>query len=49
MSVDQVHGAELSGAIQVLMNRTVAELLALRGFAVDSFGAAGSSVVRFAA
>jgi hypothetical protein len=49
MSVDQVHGPELGGAIQVLMNRTLADLLELRGFAVDTFGAAGSSVVRFAA
>jgi hypothetical protein len=49
ISVDQVHGAEVGGAIQQLMNRTLADILELRGFAVDPFGAAGSSVVRFAA
>jgi hypothetical protein len=46
MSVDQVHGAAATTGVQRVMNRTLAEVLALRGFTVDGFGDAGASVVR---
>jgi hypothetical protein len=46
MSVDQVHGAEADGLVQHVMNRALADVLALRGFDVEAFGDAGGSVVR---
>jgi hypothetical protein len=48
MCVDRVHGPQVGDAVQRLMNRTLADVLELRGFTVDPFGASGSSVVRFA-
>jgi hypothetical protein len=46
MSVDQVHGATTDGVVQQVMNRAVADVLAARGFLVDSFGGASGHVVR---
>ncbi len=46
MSVDQVHGAEVDGAVQQVMNRAVADVLAVRGFAVETFGGGCGHVVR---
>jgi hypothetical protein len=49
MSVDQVHGAEADAVVQQVMNRALADVLVLRGFAVDAFGGASGHVVRPAA
>jgi hypothetical protein len=46
MSVDRVHGATADGLMQEIMNRTLAEVLQVRGFVVDAFGDAGGYVVR---
>lgn len=46
MSVDHVHGAAVTGAAQQVMDRALAHLLALRGFAVEAFGSTGGHVVR---
>jgi hypothetical protein len=47
--VDQVHGAAVDAVVQQVMNRALADVLALRGFAVDPFGGASGHVVRAAA
>ena len=49
MSVDQVHGAAADAAVQQVMNRAVADVLAVRGFAVEEFGGGCGHVVRRAA
>ena len=49
MSVDQVHGAEADAMVQQVMNRALADVLVLRGFAVDAFGGASGHIVRAAA
>ena len=49
MSVDHAHGAALDAALQPVMNRALADVLVLRGFAVEAFGGSSSSVVRRAA
>jgi hypothetical protein len=46
MSVDQVHGATADAVVQQTMNRALADVLAARGFAVDTFGGASGHVVR---
>src|SRR4029453_13076626 len=46
MSVDQVHGAEADAMVQQVMNRALADVLAVRGFVVDVFGDASGHVVR---
>jgi hypothetical protein len=46
MSVDQVHGAAADAMVQQVMNRALADVLRLRGFAVDAFGGASGHVVR---
>ncbi|GAA3156912.1 hypothetical protein GCM10010531_05280 [Blastococcus jejuensis] len=48
MSVEQVHGAVADDVVQQVMNRALADVLRLHGFAVDTFGAAGGHVVRWA-
>ena len=49
MSVDQIHGAVADAVVQQAMNRALAEVLAARGFVVDTFGGASGHVVRPAA
>jgi hypothetical protein len=49
MSVDRVHGSTADGLVQQVMNRALADVLAARGFAVDTFGGASGHVVRSAA
>lgn len=49
MSVDQLHGVEADALVQQVMNRAVADVLRLRGFAVEAFGGASGHVVRLAA
>ena len=49
MSVDQVHGSGSDALVQQVMNSAVAEVLRLRGFAVEAFGGASGHVVRSAA
>lgn len=49
MSVDQVHGAAADDVVQQVMNRALADVLRLHGFAVDTFGTAGGHIVRWAA
>jgi hypothetical protein len=49
MTIDQVHGATPTAAVQHVMNRAVAEVLTARGFVVDTFGGASGHVVRPAA
>jgi hypothetical protein len=46
ISVDQVHGAVVDSAVQQVMNRSLADVLLLRGFAVDGFGGASGHVIR---
>jgi hypothetical protein len=46
ISVDQVHGAAADATVQQVMNRALADILVLRGFAVDAFGGATGHVVR---
>ena len=46
MSVHQVHGAGADAAVQQVMNRALADVLALRGFAVDAVAGGSGSVVR---
>ncbi|RBY77678.1 hypothetical protein DQ238_14845 [Geodermatophilus sp. TF02-6] len=46
MSVEQVHGPAADAAVQQVVNRALADVLALRGFAVDPLG--GACVVRAA-
>jgi hypothetical protein len=45
-SVDQVHGADVDFAMQQVMNRTLGDLLELRGFGVEAFGEGTGHVVR---
>jgi hypothetical protein len=49
MTIDQVHGTTPTAAVQHIMNRAVADVLAARGFLVDTFGGASGHVVRPAA
>ena len=49
MSLDQVHGAAADAMVQQVMNAAVAQVLQVRGFAVEAFGGAGGHVVRSAA
>jgi hypothetical protein len=49
MSVDQVHGTAADVLVQQVMNRALADVLTLRGFAVEAFGGASGHVVRWAA
>ena len=49
MSVDQVHGAAADAAVQQVMSRAVADVLAVRGFEVETFGGGSGYVVRRAA
>jgi len=49
MSVDRVHGFTTDTLVQQVMNRAVADVLRVRGFAVESFGNSSSHVVRAAA
>jgi hypothetical protein len=49
MSLDQVHGPASDVLVQQVMNAAVAEVLRLRGFAVEAFGGASGHVVRSAA
>jgi hypothetical protein len=46
MSLDQVHGADVDGALQQVMNRAVGDVLTLRGFSVEVFGQGSGHVVR---
>ncbi|RBY81923.1 hypothetical protein DQ240_19825 [Blastococcus sp. TF02A-26] len=46
MSVDQVHGAAAEDAVQQVMSRAVADVLAVRGFDVEAFGGGCGHVVR---
>jgi hypothetical protein len=46
MSVDQVHGPAVDSAVQQVMNGALADVLRVRGFAVDAFGGASGHVVR---
>lgn len=46
MSVDQVHGAAAEAAVQQAMNRALAEILELRGLAVQPFANSTGHVVR---
>jgi len=48
MSVDQVHGLSTDALVQRVMNRALADVLALRGFSVEPFGGASGHVVRAA-
>jgi hypothetical protein len=49
MSVEQVHGAAADDVVQQVMNRALADVLRLHGFAVDTFGTAGGHIVRWTA
>jgi hypothetical protein len=46
MSVDQVHGAEADSAVLQVMNGALADVLRVRGFAVEAFGGASGHVIR---
>jgi hypothetical protein len=46
MSIDQVHGAAADAMVQQVMNRALADVLELRGFAVEPFGGASGHLVR---
>ena len=46
MSVDQIHGTAADAVVQQVMNHALAEVLRLRGFAVEAFGGASGHVVR---
>jgi hypothetical protein len=46
MSVDQIHGTDADAVVQQVMNHALAEVLRLRGFAVEAFGGASGHVVR---
>jgi hypothetical protein len=46
MSVDQAHGVGADATVQQVMNRALADVLTVRGFAVDAFGGATGHVVR---
>jgi hypothetical protein len=46
MGLDQVHGADIDGALQQVMNRAVGDVLTLRGFSVEVFGQGSGHVVR---
>jgi hypothetical protein len=46
MSVDQSHGAAMDTAVQQVMNGALADVLRVRGFAVEAFGGASGHVVR---
>jgi hypothetical protein len=46
MSIDQVHGAVTDGLVQHVMNRTLTDVLVLRGFDVDTVDGVGGSIVR---
>ncbi|MGY1617198.1 hypothetical protein ACI797_10680 [Geodermatophilus sp. SYSU D00691] len=48
MSVDQVHGAAADALAQQVMNRALADLLALRGFALEALDGGSGHVVRSA-
>jgi hypothetical protein len=49
MSVEQVHGPAPDVMVQQVMNRALAEVLQLRGFAVETFGGGSGHVVRLVA
>ena len=49
MSVDQVHGLAADATVQLVLNRALADVLRLRGFAVEPFGGASGHLVRAAA
>jgi hypothetical protein len=44
MSLEQLHGAAADALVQQVMNRALAEVLTVRGFAVEPLG--GACVVR---
>jgi hypothetical protein len=44
MSLDQLHGAAADALVQQVMNRALAEVFTVRGFAVEPLG--GACVVR---
>lgn len=46
ISVDQVHGAAAHAMVQQVMSRALADVLLMRGFAVDAFGSASGHIVR---
>lgn len=46
MSVDQVHGPAADAKVQQVMSRALADVLLMRGFAVDTFGSASCHIVR---
>jgi hypothetical protein len=48
MSVDQVHGLAADAVVQLVLNRALADVLRLRGFAVEPFGGASGHIVRAA-
>lgn len=45
MSVEQVHGSDADSAVQEVLNRALADVLAVRGFDVRPFGEGSASVV----
>jgi hypothetical protein len=49
MSVEQIHGPATTDLVQQVMNRALADVLEVRGFAVDTFGGGSGLVVRPAA
>jgi hypothetical protein len=49
MSVEQIHGPAADAMVHQVMNRALAEVLQLRGFAVEAFGGGSGHVVRLAA
>ena len=46
MSVDQVHSAAADAAVQLIMNRALAEVLTVRGFEVEPVGRGSGHIVR---
>ncbi len=46
ISVDQSHGAAAHPMVQQVMSRALADVLLMRGFAVDSFGSGTGHIVR---
>lgn len=46
IAVDQVHGAAAYAMVQQVMSRALADVLLMRGFAVDAFGSASGHIVR---
>ncbi|MFD2089988.1 hypothetical protein [Blastococcus deserti] len=49
MSVEQIHGAAADVLVHDLMSRALADVLRLRGFAVDTFGSGNGHLVRLPA